>query len=40
MINEFVYLSSDRQKKLYEEFSYGKYKPGNKSGEITWIWAI
>jgi hypothetical protein len=36
MANEFVYLSSDKSKILYEEFSYGKYKPANKSGEITW----
>ena len=35
MTNEFVYLSSDKTKILYEEFSFGKYKHANKSGEIT-----
>jgi hypothetical protein len=23
--------------KIIKQFSYGKYKPANKSGEITWV---
>jgi hypothetical protein len=38
MRNEYFYLTSDKSKILYEEdFSYGKYKPANKRGEMTYI---
>jgi hypothetical protein len=36
MENEFIFLGPDKSKILFNEFSYGKYKPINKSGEITW----